>query len=120
MEHDDFLKHNNIIIENITPNEKQARLKITDSSLNPYGIVHGGLIFALGDTIMGLTCKNTGRKAVTLDANISFLKPGKGKFLIATCKVIKIGKTTSVLSAEIADDNNNIVAVMQATYYFID
>ena len=119
MEDDDFLKHNNIIIENITPNEKQARLKITDSSLNPYGIVHG-LIFALGDTIMGLTCKNKGRKAVTLDANISFLKPGKGKFLIATCKVIKIGKTTSVLSAEIADDNNNIVAVMQATYYFID
>lgn len=120
MEHDDFLKHNNIIIENITPNEGQARLKITDSSLNPYGIVHGGLIFALGDTIMSLTCKNTGRKAVTLDANISFLKPGKGKFLIATSKVIKIGKTTSVLSAEIADDNNNIVAVMQATYYFID
>ena len=64
MEHDDFLKHNNIIIENITPNEKQARLKITDSSLNPYGIVHGGLIFALGDTIMGLTCKNTGRKGI--------------------------------------------------------
>lgn len=119
-EQNGFLKHNDIII--LESNEKTSKVKmnISENSLNPYGIVHGGLIFSMGDTVMGITIRSTGRDAVTLDGTINYLKPGKGKYLIATSKVIKVGKTTSVLMANIYNDKEELIAVMSATYYFIN
>ena len=118
-EQNGFLKHNDIII--LESNEKTSKVKmnISENSLNPYGIVHGGLIFSMGDTVMGITIRSTGRDAVTLDGTINYLKPGKGKYLIATSEVIKVGKTTSVLMANIYNDKEELIAVMSATYYFI-
>lgn len=119
-EQNGFLKHNDIIIEKADKDESKVKLYITDKSLNPYGIVHGGLIFALGDTVMGITCRSTGKDAVTLDANINYLKPGKGKYLLATSEVVKIGKTTSVLKANIYNDKDELIAIMSSTYYFLN
>ena len=119
-EQNGFLKHNDIII--LESNEKTSKVKmnISENSLNPYGIVHGGLIFSMGDTVMGITIRSTGRDAVTLDGTINYLKPGKGKYLIATSEVIKVGKTTGVLMANIYNDKEELIAVMSATYYFIN
>ena len=119
-EQNGFLKHNDIII--LESNEKTSKVKmnISENSLNPYGIVHGGLIFSMGDTVMGITIRSTGRDAVTLDGTINYLKPGKGKYLIATSEVIKVGKTTSVLMANIYNDKEELIAVMSAIYYFIN
>ena len=118
-EQNGFLKHNDIII--LESNEKTSKVKmnISENSLNPYDIVHGGLIYSMGDTVMGITIRSTGRDAVTLDGTINYLKPGKGKYLIATSEVIKVGKTTSVLMANIYNDKEELIAVMSATYYFI-
>lgn len=119
-EQNGFLKHNDIIIEKVSDKTSTVKMDITDKSLNPYGIAHGGLIFSMGDTVMGITVRSTGRDAVTLDAAINYIKPGKGKFLIATSEVVKIGKTTSVLKANIYNDKNELVAIMSSTYFFIN
>lgn len=119
-EQNGFLKHNDIIIEGVSEKTSTVRMNITEKSLNPYGIVHGGLIFSMGDTVMGVTLRSTGRDAVTLDASINYLKPGKGTYLVATSEVIKIGKTTSILKANIYNDKDELIAIMSATYFFID
>lgn len=38
-------------------NEKEVLLttKVTEKSLNPYGIAHGGFLFTLADSVAGLT-----------------------------------------------------------------
>ena len=114
-----FLKYNNIEILSMDKDKCQVKLTITKHSLNPYGIVHGGLTFALGDTSMGVLCHNLGNDVVTLDANINYLKPGKGNYLIATAKLIKMGKTTCVLATEIFDEKSDLIAVMYGTYYIV-
>ena len=112
-----FLKYNNIEIIKRGKEECKVKLTITKHSLNPYGIVHGGLTFALGDTAMGVLCHNLGSDVVTLDANINYLKPGKGSYLIAKAKLIKMGKTTCVLATDIYDEEENLIATMSGTYY---
>ena len=119
-EQNGFLKHNDIIIEKADEKVSKVKMDITEKSLNPYGIVHGGLIFSMGDTVMGITVRKTGRNAVTLDASINYIKPGTGKYLIATSEVLKIGKTTSVLKANIYNDQNELIAIMSSTYFFIE
>ena len=53
-EEDGFLKYNNIIIEEVNEQRCLVKLLISKNSLNPYGMVHGGLIFSLGDTVTGI------------------------------------------------------------------
>ncbi len=114
-----FLKYNDIKIISMDKDNCQVKLTITKHSLNPYEIVHGGLTFALGDTAMGVLCKAYGKNVVTLEANINYLKPGKGSYLLAVPKLIKMGSTTCVLNTEIFDDNKTLVAIMYGTYYIV-
>ncbi len=115
-----FIKNNHIkILE--TKEKESATLKadINENCMNPYGIVHGGLIFGLGDTAMGVVARTTGRNAVTLSSNITYLKPSTGKYLIAKAEMIKNGKTTCYLRTNIYNDKDILVATMDANYYYI-
>ena len=51
----DFIKYNNMEI--INDGDIFVKVEIKDECLNPFHIVHGGLIFALGDTAMGVKIK---------------------------------------------------------------
>ena len=96
------------------------KAKIDENSLNPYGVAHGGFVFGLGYTAMGLVARSTGRKAVTLSANITYLKPSTGEYLIANGEMIKNGKTTCFLRCNIYNDKDVLVATMDCNYYYID
>lgn len=114
----EFIEYNNIEI--INNEELTVKVNITENTLNPYKIVHGGLIFSLGDTVMGMMCQKLGRKAVTLDSSINFLSPGVGKYLVATCNILKDGRKTCVLEAKIKNDKGKLVATMTGTYFYIE
>jgi len=115
-----FYKHNNYHIVDCESNIFIMRADITEDSLNPYGYPHGGLIFGLGDTTMGMLARRTGTKAVTRSANITYLKPAVGKYIIAKAEMVKCGKTACFLKADILNDKDEIIAVMTGDYYFID
>lgn len=121
MENSGFIKANNITVEEIE-GKKSATLKalINEESLNPYNIAHGGFIFGLGDTAMGVAASLTRRKAVTLSSTINYLKPSTGSYLIAKAELIKEGKKTAYLKTNIYNDKEELVATMDGNYYYID
>ena len=104
-----FIQHNNIQIEELDKN-----------SLNPSGIAHGGLVFGLADTAMGVLAYLTGRKVVTVDSNINYLKPSSGKKITCTSEAIKVGKTLGVYEAKIYNEKNELTALVTGTYFFLD
>lgn len=116
----EFIEYNGIKIVEASEDKSVVTVNMTEHSLNPFKIAHGGLIFALGDTVMGVTCYTTHKEFVTLNSTIDFLKPGIGKVLTATSEVIKKGRTTWVLRANITNDNDEVIAIMTATYYIKD
>lgn len=120
LETEGFFKHNNYKIEKLTSDEVILKTNIEKESLNPYGIAHGGFIYGLGDTLMGILAAIDGRKAVTLDANITYLSPGIGKYLIAKGSIVKNGKTVSHLKADIYNDKNKHIATMSSNYFYIN
>ena len=119
VEEDGFFKHNNYEIVEATEENCILKANITNNSLNPYGIVHGGLIFGLGDTVMGMIASSCGRPAVTQNSTINYLKPAKTNYVIAKGELIKQGKTTAYIQAKIYDENEKLIAVMDANYCYI-
>lgn len=114
-----FISNNNIRVEEVKENYAKLSSTIEEKSLNPYGIVHGGLLFGLADTAMGIAAKTTGKSAVTINSQIDYLKPGKGSKLIAIAEALKVGKTISVYKCNVYDENNELISSVTGTFYFI-
>ena len=115
-----FIKHNNIHIEEIKDNYAKCYIDITEDSLNPSGIAHGGLLFGLADSTMGIAARTNGRNVVTINAQIDYLKPGIGKKIICISEPLKVGKTTAVYRANIYTEDNTLISTVTGTFFFID
>jgi len=55
-----FIKYNNIHLEDIDENYAKMYVDLTENSLNPSNIAHGGLIFGLADSVMGMAARTNG------------------------------------------------------------
>jgi acyl-CoA thioesterase len=121
MEQSGYIKNNDITVVEIEEGKK-AVLKgiISDKSLNPYNVAHGGFIFGLGDTAMGVAAATTKRQAVTMSSTINYLKPSIGSYLTAEAKVIKSGKSICYLQTNIYNDKKELVATMDGNYFYIN
>lgn len=90
---------------------------VTESSLNPYGIAHGGYIFGLADTAGGAVARMSGCDPVTTNSNITFLHKAKGNKLIAIARPLKRGRTLTNCEVEIFDEENKLVAKVVLEYF---
>lgn len=115
-----FMPYNGLYIVEAKENYVKIGVDITEKSLNPFGIVHGGLIYTLADSAMGIALATTGRSGVTLNSTIDYLTPGKGKKLFADTEIVKDGKSIVVFRVNIKDENDTLVSVASGTYYIIN
>ena len=112
----DFNYHNGIIIDKTDKDEVIAHVDAKDSSLNIWGIIHGGLIFGLADIAVGVLCYINGCESVTVDANINYLKPLK-KYAKAVATKVKVGKSISLYRADIFNEKEELCATVTMNYY---
>ncbi len=115
-----FIKYNKMHIVELDDCYAKMEALIDENSLNPNGTVHGGLLFGLADTVMGMAARTTGRNLVTINSQIDYLKMAKGKKIIATAEKLKVGKTTAVFRCNMYDEKDVLVATATGTYFFID
>jgi uncharacterized protein (TIGR00369 family) len=86
-----------------------------ESVYNPIGVVHGGLVCTLADSVMGCAVHTTleaGVAYTSVDITVNYLRPvtlASGT-LVATGKVIKPGRRIALAAAEIHDADGRLVA----------
>jgi uncharacterized protein (TIGR00369 family) len=96
-----------------------------ESSYNPIGVVHGGLVCTLADTVAACAVHTTLEAGVgytSIDLNVSYLRPvtvGSG-VLRATGLVTKPGRRVAFSSAEIVDGAGKLVASATSSCLVMD
>ena len=85
------------------------------SHYNPIGMVHGGLICTLADTVIGCAVHTTldqGFTYTSIDLDVSYLRPvtGTSGVLRATGRVTKPGRRVAFAAADIVDGTDKVVA----------
>lgn len=114
-----FINSNNFKILKVEENYCELEGMITETSKNPYGILHGGFIFGLADTAAGIAVKTNGRDAVTLNATIDYYKSVNEGKIVAKTNCLKIGKHVAVYEVFVYHDDD-LISKMDATYYFLN
>jgi len=90
-----------------------------DQHCNIYGFVHGGTLASIADVAMGISCVSFGKRVVTIDMSISYIKNAPaGSTLTALGEVISNGKTIMRAVGEIYHEQQLLIR-SQASYFVI-
>ncbi|HEM4250606.1 TPA: PaaI family thioesterase [Streptococcus suis] len=101
-------------------NEKEVLMttKVTEKSLNPYGMAHGGFLFTLADSVAGLTTVARGAYSVTLQSNIHYMKAAKlGDTLSVIGSCTHDGSRTKVVEVKIENQDKQLLASASFTMF---
>lgn len=98
-----------------------GEMNIEPYHLNPLGVVHGGCLFTIADTISGVSALGRGGRVTTVSGNISYLRAGKDTAkIVAKARETKYGKTFSVCEAQLFDDKENLLAITTMTFFHLN
>lgn len=93
-------------------------LTVSEEHLNPNGVVHGAVIYALADTGMGgalVSSLPEGQQCATIEIKISYYRPARSGELSGKAHVVRLGKRIAFMAAEV---HNNDTLIAQATGTF--
>lgn len=107
-----------IEIVELEPGKATLSMPIKNKHTNFYKSAHGGALAALADTAMGTACTTTGKKVVTLDMNLNYIRnvPCQ-ETLTAVGLVIHNGSRTIVATTDIFNNTNQLVVSARATFF---
>ena len=114
---DQFAAHSGIELLEAGLGRSKARMKLAPCHLNGFGSAHGGAIFTLADFAFAAAANSHGTLAVAVNCQISFMKAGLSGTLHAECRELSRNAKLGSYTAEIRDDQGDLVAVFQGMAY---
>jgi acyl-CoA thioesterase len=118
MNNDAFSQWLGIAVIEIKDGYSKIQMTIRKEMVNGFGIIHGGIAFALADSAFAFACNNRNQLSVALDCSINFIKPVQiNDVLIAEALEIHNGKQTGVYQIGIYNQNETLVAQFKGTCF---
>lgn len=96
-----------------------AELTIGEQHVNPNGVTHGAVLFALVDTAMGkatMSLLDDGLYCASVELSLRFIRPASAGDLIADAAVVKRGRSIVHLDARVHDSDGRLVATSSGTF----
>jgi uncharacterized protein (TIGR00369 family) len=101
------------------PGEASLHLDIRDELKQNQGVAHGGAVASLIDTAAAfavVTELESGEHVTTTDLTIHYLRPITSGRLTATARVVRGGRRLFVLSVQVTNDENLLMATAVTSY----
>jgi uncharacterized protein (TIGR00369 family) len=85
----------------------RAEVEVRDELLTPFRNLHGGVLAALVDHVLGTVCYPVmppGSWAATTEFKLNYLAPVTGGVLSAVAQIVSLTKRTAVVRIEVTND----------------
>ncbi len=106
-------------LEAISETEVRARIAIEDHHLQPAGLVHGGVVASMAESMASfathLAVSEDGMVAQGLSNHTSFLRPLTGPTIHAVARRRHRGRSTWVWEVDVCDDRDRLCALVRMT-----
>ena len=108
-----------ITIDEATEETALGHVAVTDSVRQPYGIVHGGALAAMAESLVSATTAvhvmSEGMIAVGQSNNMTFMRPISEGTVHAKARRRHRGRTTWVWDVDLTDDDGRVCAISRVT-----
>lgn len=99
------------------PGRLTAEMEVHDRLLTPFGNMHGGVISAVCDHVLGVVCyphMPKGSWAATTEFKVNLLAPVSGGKLEAVAEIVSMTRSTAVVRIDVRNDGR-VCAAAQGT-----
>lgn len=114
---DNFSHHLGIELVEAAGGKAVARLEVAEYHLNIHKTVHGAVLFALADVALEAASNSHGIVAVSINANISYMKAVSSGLLIATATEVSLNPILAIYDIQITSQETGLIAVFQGMVY---
>ena len=115
-----FVTYNHIELVMVEDDHAVFRLNIKPESKNPYGMVHGGAIYAMADNATGFAAHADGRNYVTQTSALHFLRNQSEGEIQADARVRHRGRSTCLVAVDILGEDEKLLATGEFTFFCVD
>lgn len=94
--------------DQVGPGVMSCSVPVRDELLNPFGTVHGGVLTALVDHVLGAVLYPViapGSWAATTEFKVNLVRPVRDGTLTATARIASLGRRTAVVQVEVRNDD---------------
>ena len=101
----------------------EATMPVDHRTMQPFGVLHGGVSVALAETIgslAGSLCLEEGKTAVGLDIHANHLRPVRLGKITAKATPINLGRNIQVWQIDIRTEENKLCCVSRLTLSVIN
>ena len=112
-----FAVYNHVQMGTVERDKVSVYLDMVPESTNQYGSIHGGALFMLSDAASGMAARTDGRKYVTQQSNVYYMRGCTEGRVTATATVVKRGKTTCIIEARVTDENDKLLFMGNYSFF---
>ena len=94
-------------LEAFEPGKLRAGMDVTPELLTPFGNIHGGVMAAVCDHVLGCVCyphMKRGQWAATTEFKLNYLAPVSGGRLIAEAEIQSLTRSTAVVRITVSNE----------------
>ncbi|MGC9325982.1 MAG: PaaI family thioesterase [Desulfomonilia bacterium] len=108
-----FYRHVNMQVIEFTDTGCIMTMDVRDHHINIWGVAHGGAIASIADSACGISLASTlgeDEFVMTQQLSVQYLKPARKGLIRAEGRVLRRGRNSAALEADIYDEDGQIVA----------
>lgn len=104
--------------ECLDPGNVILKLPVKDHLMNANGVMHGGVLTTILDTVSGITIRSTKKdiRVATISLTTQFIAPVKGGTIYAYANIINQGNKIQYIESKVTNEEGSIVGTGLATF----
>ena len=118
MSKDWFSQWLGITVVEIAEGRCRLNMQVRKEMLNGFEIAHGGITYSLADSALAFASNSHGRKAVSIETNISHTVSLKeGDIISAEAKEVSLSNKIGIYDIQVKKKDGTVVALFKGTVY---
>lgn len=104
------------------PGYCRVELEVTGQHMNPHGLVHGAVLYALADTGMGGALSATlaeDQLCTTVEIKINYFRPWRSGTLRSETRLVNAGRSTAALESDLYDGEDRHLGRALGTFAIV-
>ncbi len=114
---DRFAANAGVELLETSPTGAKTRMMVTEEHLNAGGVCQGGALFTLADLACAAVANGKGKLALSVNANITFLRPAGPGWVYAEAHEVGDGFRLPFIEVRITDEAGTLLALMTSSCY---
>src|SRR5690349_16743540 len=102
----------------VAPGEVDVELPFRDDLVQQHGFLHAGVVTTVVDSACGyaaLSLMEPGAAVLSVEFKVQLLAPARGAWFRASGRVVRAGRTITVVAGELRAEGGEVVALLNGT-----